>query len=161
MMHRALHEMFVVLLSLLIAFGLTILPLPRVTYLFMPDWVFLIVLYWIIFLPRGVGLGIAWLTGLLIDVLTNSLLGEHAMASVLAAYLGLRFYRRIRAFQIWQQVLSIMLLLCVYRAVLFWIQGMIQHPLNPATWFAVITGALLWPILTMLLHDPRRGRGDL
>jgi rod shape-determining protein MreD len=161
MKHRGLHEVFVILLSLFIAFGLTILPLPKMAYVFMPDWVFLIVLYWIIFLPQAVGLTTAWLTGLLVDVLTNSLLGEHAMAGVLAAYLGLKFYRRIRTLQMWQQMVSIMLLLCVYRAVLFWIQGMIQQPLNPATWFAVITGTLLWPIIVMLLHEPQRRWGEL
>lgn len=161
MIHRALYEVFVVVLSLLAAFGLTLLPLPRVASIFIPDWVLLVVLYWVIFLPQGVGLGIAWLTGLLVDVLTNSLLGEHAVASAIVAYIGLKFYRRIRAFPIWQQVLSVMVLLAIYHAILFWVQGILQQPLSSSTWFSVLTGALLWPLVVMMLHDPQRRWGDL
>lgn len=160
MMHRSFYDMLTIFLSLLIAFGLMLLPLPRVTSVFMPDWALLVVFYWAIFLPQGVGLGIAWLTGLVMDALTNSLLGEHALASVLAVYLALKFHRRIRTFFVWQQILSILVLLSIYRAVLFWIQGVLQLPLYTGTWFSVMTGALLWPLIVIILHDPKR-RGEL
>lgn len=161
MISRTLQEIFVVFASIFAAFGLSLLPLPRLTFPFMPDWVLLVVLYWVIFLPQGVSIGIAWITGLLIDVLTNSLLGEHAVASAFVAYLGLKLYRRIRVFPLWQQMLSILVLLSIYHAILFWIQGIIQQPLTPNYWFAIITGTLVWPLIATLLHDSQRRPGEL
>src|ERR1700722_1264441 len=105
MIERGLRETGMICLTLLAAFGLSLLPLPSSTLSFIPDWVLLTVIYWIIYLPQRIGLGIAWITGLLTDILTNSLLGEHAVASVLVAYLALKFHRRIRIFSIWQQML--------------------------------------------------------
>ena len=153
MIDRVLRELSIVWLSLLAAFGLSLLPMPAFTSSFTPDWVLLAVLYWIIYLPQRAGLGIAWLTGLLTDVLTNSLLGEHALASIFIAYLAMKSQRRIKTFSIWQQTLSIAVLLAVYRAILFWLQGMIQQPLNNRYWFPIGTGMLLWPLIVVLFSD--------
>jgi rod shape-determining protein MreD len=156
MIDRAVREVGVICLSLLVAFGLSLLPVPMFTSPFIPDWALLAVLYWIIYLPQCVGLGVAWLTGLLTDVLTNSLLGEHALASVLVAYFALKFYRRLRSFSIGQQMISVALLLAIYRAILFWAQGIIQQPLNNHYWFPVATGMLLWPLLAAMFGDFQR-----
>lgn len=156
MIERALREISVISFSLLIAFGLSLLPLPTLTLSFIPDWVLLTVLYWAIYFPQRIGLGVAWLTGLLTDVLTNSLLGEHAVASVLVTYFALKFYRRIRNFSVWQQMTLIACFLAVYRAILFWIQGMIQQPLNHHYWFPIATGTLLWPLLVAIFDDFQR-----
>ena len=153
MIERALREISVIGLGLLIAFGLSLLPLPVFTSSFIPDWVLLTVLYWAIYLPQRIGLGLAWLTGLLTDVLTNSLLGEHAFASVVVTYIALKFYRRIRNFSMWQQMALIAFLLALYRAILFWIQGMIQQPLHYNYWFPIATGTLLWPLLAAVFDD--------
>jgi len=153
MTDRALREIGIISFSLLVAFGLSLLPLPTFTLPFIPDWVLLVVLYWMIYLPHRIGFGVAWLTGLLADVLTNSLLGEHALASVLVAYVALKFCRRIRNFSAWQQMILIGLLVAIYRAILFWIQGMIQQPLNYSYWFPVATGMLLWPLLSVAFED--------
>lgn len=153
MIDRALRELGIVWLSLLAALGLSLLPMPAFTSSFIPDWALLTVLYWVIYLPQRIGLGTAWITGLLTDELTNSLLGEHALASVLIVYLAMKFQRRIKTFSIWQQALSIAVLLAIYRAILFWLQGIIQQPLNNRYWFPIGTGMLLWPLIIVLFSD--------
>jgi rod shape-determining protein MreD len=153
MIERVLHEISIICFSLLATFGLSLLPLPSSTLSFIPDWVLLAVIYWIIYLPNRIGLGVAWLTGLLTDILTNSLLGEHAMASVFVAYLALKFHRRIRTFSVWQQMLSIAVLLGIYRAILFWLQGIIQQPLNNRYWLPIATGMLVWPLMIVVFSN--------
>lgn len=153
MIERGLRETGIIYLSLLAAFGLSLLPLPSFTLSFIPDWVLLTLIYWIIYLPNRIGLGTAWVTGLLTDILTNSLLGEHAMASVFVAYLALKFHRRIKTFSIWQQILLIIALLGTYRAILFWLQGMIQQPLNNHYWFPIATGILVWPLIAVIFSN--------
>jgi len=153
MIERGLRETGIICLSLLAAFGLSLLPLPSSTSSFMPDWVLLTIIYWVIYLPNRIGLGAAWITGLLTDILTNSLLGEHAMASVFIAYLALKFHRRIRIFSIWQQMLLMAVLVGIYRAILFWLQGVIQQPLNNRYWLPIATGVLVWPLITEVFSN--------
>jgi rod shape-determining protein MreD len=158
-MNHTLQEISMVFISLLTAFGLTLLPLPPFTVSFIPDWTLMTVLYWAIYLPQRVGLGIAWITGLLMDVLTNSILGEHALASALALYLPVKLYRRIRTFSIWQQMIAIGILMAIYRAILFWIQGIIHHPLSEQFWFPALTDMLLWPLVVIILRDLQNSWG--
>ena len=58
--------------------------LPNVPWLWMPDWVALVVIFWGIREPRLVGMGWAFLLGLAMDVADASVLGQHALAYVLA-----------------------------------------------------------------------------
>lgn len=156
MRKRALREISVITLSVLVAFGLSLLPLPSVVLPILPDWVLLVVLYWAIYLPHRVGLSVAWLTGLLTDALTNSLLGEHAMASAITLYFAAKFYRRIRAFSPLQQFICVTLLVTLYRGLLFWLQGVIQQPLNLHYGLTIATSALLWSLIRELLADLQR-----
>jgi rod shape-determining protein MreD len=160
MIDRTLKEIGVIFFTIIVAFGLSLLPLPMVISPFIPDWVLLIMVYWMIYFPQRIGFFVVWVCGLLIDVLTNSLLGEHALAGVVVAYFVLKFYRRIRLFSIGQQMISIGVLLGIYRAILFWIQGLIQQPLSNMYWLPILIGTLLWPLIAVVLNDSQQRDND-
>lgn len=155
MIQRTWREIFIIFISILTAFGLSLLPIPITLSPFIPDWVLLTLIYWMIYSPKYVGFSIVWLCGLLTDVLTNSLLGEHAAASIFVAYFTLKFYRRIRLSSVWQQVISIGLLLAMYRFILFWIQGIIQQPISNEHWISIVTGTLIWPVFLIVLNESK------
>ncbi|MEY3661077.1 MAG: hypothetical protein RLZZ169_1903, partial [Pseudomonadota bacterium] len=69
---------WVIVLSLVFAGVLAVLPLPGWLELWRPDWVALVLVYWVIALPQRVGLLTAWLVGFLVDVLKGTLLGLNA-----------------------------------------------------------------------------------
>ena len=73
-----------IFLSLLIALLLNFLPTRA--WLWTPDWLALVIVFWSIREPRRVGMGWGFLLGLVMDVADASLLGQHALAYVLAAY---------------------------------------------------------------------------
>src|ERR671919_78594 len=60
-----------------------------------PDFVALVLLFWCIRQPRLVGLGVAWTLGLITDAGNGVLLGQHALAYSLLAFLGIWLSRRI------------------------------------------------------------------
>ena len=105
------HGGGVILITILIGLVLSILPLPERLELFRPDWTLLILLYWSLALPQRIGVGIAWITGLLQGVLTATLLGQHAMAYAIVSYLIVKLHQRLRLHPLWQQSLSILILL--------------------------------------------------
>ena len=111
------------------------------------------VVYWVVMFPGRFGVGLAWMMGILLDVLNGSLLGEHALAMTLAIFVILRIRTRFRFFPIIQQGLGIFGMVLVYQTVIFCIQGFLGHP--PADswyWLAPFTSMLLWPWVFSMLH---------
>ena len=96
---------------------------------------------------------------LLLDLLTASLLGLHALSLVVLVYLVRRFRARIRFFPPWQQALSVLALLANDRVILLWIISLRGDPL-PALdfWLSPLVGTLVWPWLFVFLD---RFRGSM
>lgn len=148
---------WVIVLSFLAAMTLSILPLPEWARPFRPDWVALVLLYWCMALPQRVGVGTAWGIGLLMDALTTSLLGQHALGFALAVYLALRFHQQIRVFPLWQQALSVLVLLSIKQLPLLWVAGILGRPIHGLTvWLPPLMGTILWPWIFVILRDVRR-----
>ena len=75
-----------VVIFLLVALSLEVAPLPDSAAPWRPPWMALAVIYWSMRQPGRYGVGIAWLIGLLLDVLKGAVLGQHALALSAAAY---------------------------------------------------------------------------
>ncbi len=147
----------VVLLSFLISFVLVMLRLPDWAMPYQPDWVALVLIYWVLAMPQRMGPGIAWVTGLLVDVMHANLLGIHALGMALLAYLTFRVHLRMRVFPWWQQAVAVFVLLMIYRASTGWIRGLVTPlQLDYSYWLPCIVGALIWPFLFAVLRDAGR-----
>jgi rod shape-determining protein MreD len=146
-----------VLLTLFLGLVANILPLSGVALVLRPDFLALVLLFWCIREPRLIGVGIAWCVGLLMDVADGTVFGQHALAYAVLAYAAEYFRRRVLRFPLWQQAaqVAVLLLLCAGLVALVRIVG--GAPL-PRWTYAVgsLTGALLWPVLTVLLLWPQR-----
>ena len=83
----------VIVLTLLAALWLSVVPLPTWAQWGRPEWVAMVLIYWVVALPERVGIAIAWVVGLYQDVLDGSPLGQHAFALSVLAYLGLVYFQ--------------------------------------------------------------------
>ncbi len=143
-------------LSLVVALALTIVPLPAAAAPFRPDFAALVLLYWALYWPQRVGLGVAFVVGLVLDTLKGAVLGQHALALCIIMYIAMRFHLRIRVFPLGQQMLTILMLLVVHQFVLFWIDGVVgTGEVSLYRWGTVLTGTLMWPIATRVLRRLR------
>lgn len=144
-------------LSLLAVLLLTIMPLPEAVADARPYWAALVMIYWNLEAGRLRHLGQAFAGGLVLDVLTGSLLGQHALSLIIISYLVERFRFRIRFFPPWQQAAVVMLLLFNDRIVQLWIIGLVgdRWP-SWQWWLAPVVGMLLWPWLFLLLDALRQ-----
>jgi rod shape-determining protein MreD len=91
--------------------------MPWGTTLWIPDFVALVLVFWNIHQPRKVGMGVAFLLGLLMDVHDARLLGEHALAYTLLAYFAITIHRRVLWFSVYTQALHVLPLLFIAHAV--------------------------------------------
>lgn len=134
--------------SAIVALLLSVLPLPNLVEKVRPDFLLLIVIWFALMAPRAGGLLFAWIAGLALDAFRGVVLGQHALAFVVVAYLTHRFHLRVRMFSLLQQSLFVLSLLFTYQFVLFWIDGVTGHPVTDWTrWLPAVTGTLLWPVL--------------
>jgi rod shape-determining protein MreD len=148
---------WVVIVTLALALTLAVWQLPDAWAPFWPRWAVLVTIYWCLALPHRIGIGIAWVVGLLLDVLAGTMLGEHALALALVAFLVVKLHLQVRAFPLWQQTLTVALLIVLYQLILYWIDGAIGLPARPlARWLPVLTSLLVWPWLMSLLRHLRR-----
>ena len=148
---------FVILISFMVALTLMMIPLPEWAEPARPQWLIMTVIYWCIALPDRVGVIYAWLIGLVLDVATGSLLGQNALAFAIVAYLAIKLHLRIRLFPIWQQALSILILIALYQIIILWVKGFTgQSAQSWFYWMASVSSMFLWPFVFTLLRGVRR-----
>ena len=148
--------------SLLLALLLGLVPLPAMLQPLRPYWLALILAYWVIEAPDNVGLGVAFIVGVVADLMYGGLLGEQALRLVIMTFILQRFRARLRFFPLSQQALAIGALLLNDRIVDAAIHLALGQPTLPWNyWWAPLLGVLLWPPLFLLLDALRLGRrGD-
>jgi len=145
-----------VIATLLVGLMLTILPLPESIEPFRPDWLALLVIFWAMQLPRTWSIGTAWIIGIILDVSYGTLLGQHALALCVIAFITVRFHLLMRVFPLSQLSATVFALLALYQFLLFWINGVAGVTAQAMDyWGPVITGTLVWPFLYMFLSGVR------
>jgi len=139
------------------AIMLTAMPLPDWAVNWRPSWIAMVLIYWCMALPERVGIGAGWVLGLLLDVQQGTVLGQHALALSVIAWLTILSYRRVRVFPLVQQALVVFTYLLLFQFFNSWIRGIIGIPAQHwSIWLPPFTSMLLWPWLFIILRDIRR-----
>ncbi len=145
------------MLTLLLALVANLAPLEGIALALRPDFLALVLLFWCIQQPRFVGVGVAWVMGLAMDVGDATLLGQHALAYAVLAYAAEYFRRRVLRFPLWQQAAQVALLLMLTALLVLLVRYVGGATLPRWTYAAPpLVGALLWPLLSVLLQRPQR-----
>ncbi len=140
------------ILSFVIGLMLTIMPLPAAIDAFRPDWLAMLVIYWAMRLPRTWSVGSAWIIGIVLDVSQGTLLGQHALALCVVAFITVRFHLLMRVFPIPQLTATVFAILALYQFLLFWINGVAGINTAAVTyWGPVLTGTVIWPVIILFL----------
>lgn len=144
-----------ILLSFVAALLLSFLPWKDLRLV--PDFVALVLTFWCVRQPRLVGLGVGWTLGLLTDAGNGVLLGQHALAYSVLAFLSIWLSRRILWFRFPQQMLHVAVLLLVAQGVVLLVRTAAGASFPGwAILVGPLLGALLWPALSWILLMPQR-----
>lgn len=131
--------------------------LPWHNVVLAPDFVALTLAFWCVRQPQLIGLGVAWVLGLLTDVGNGVLLGQHALSYSVLAFCAVTLSRRILWFGLWGQTLHVAALLLLAQGVgtLVRLAAGAEFP-GWAIAIGPLAGALLWPVVSVLLLAPQR-----
>lgn len=131
--------------SMGVAFMFYLLPWAGFGLLLRPDFVLLVLIYWLLRAPHLCNVGTAWMLGLLVDLASGSLFGQSALAYSITAFVAVFYQRRLALFSEWQQAGYVMLLLLLSQLILLILKLFSGGEIPPPTYFlASVTGVLLW-----------------
>ena len=145
--------------TLLVALAINFVPLGRTAL--MPDMVALVLVFWNVHQSRRVGVGLAFLFGVVMDVHAGAVLGQHALAYTLLSFFAITIHRRLLWFTVPSQAVQILPLFFAAHAVSLVVR-LIVGGMFPG-WqvlLAPVLEALLWPIATWVLLAPQRRTPD-
>jgi len=146
-----------ILLTFLLGLVANLFPVSGIGLVLRPDFLALVILYWCIQEPRYVSVGIAWMLGLVMDVADATVFGQHALAYAMLAYAAEYLRRRVLRFPLWQQAPQVAVLLLLAAGLVALVRIVGGAPLPGWTYFMPsLVGALLWPLLSVLMQWPQR-----
>jgi rod shape-determining protein MreD len=108
-----------------------------------------------------VGIGLAFVFGLMIDVHQGALLGQHAFSYTLLSFVAITIHRRLLWFGVIEQAVQILPLFVAVHGVSLAVR-MLAGGMFPGWWLvlAPLFEALLWPVTTLVLLAPQRRAPD-
>ena len=157
MISGRLNNGWVIWLSLLLALLLSVAPMPERFGLARPLWLGMVIAYWAITLPHRGGMAAAFFFGLMLDVLSGTLLGQNGLPLILITFLVLNLQQRLRMFPLLQQSLVMLVILGLGQLVQLWLNTLTGN--RPPTLLFLVpvpVSALLWPWVFVALQWARR-----
>ena len=137
--------------TLLIALLCQLFPWVGQGVIFRPDFMLVVLLYWLLRAPGLCSVGIAWVAGLLVDLATGSLLGQHALSFTITAFVALSYQRRLVLFNTWQLAGYIIGLLLLARMLMLLLKLFAGS--DSAGWgylWPILTGLILWQVMILI-----------
>ncbi len=149
---------WIIVLSFLVAYLLAIVPFPDWALYYRPQWLAIVLIYWIMALPYRVGIGSAWCIGLFLDILEGSMLGLNAMSLAIIAYITLSLHQRLRMFSFLQQSVLVLALVGVHMLLVYWVKVGVDQtdPGSMLFLLGAVSSAFVWPWMFVFLRQLRR-----
>jgi rod shape-determining protein MreD len=129
--------------------------------LWLPDVLAVSIFFWGIHQPRRVGMSIAFIFGLWMDVQQSSLMGQHALSYVVLSYFAFSMHRRLLWFPIKEQMIQILPFFVLSEALGLIIR--LSTGDDFPGWSLLLSPfleTLLWPIANFILLAPQRRAHD-
>lgn len=145
------HSTFLLFVPLAIASMMfMICRLPEAVGPYRPDLLTLVLIFFAIFDQKRISIEIAWLCGLILDLLNGSPLGLNALCCSLQVYLVISQFKKFALFALWQQSIVIALVNFVAMVLGYWIGHIIGQPDYSVSFIThTAVTALLWPPVSL------------
>lgn len=150
-------NILVVFFTLAIALVLQLFPWSGLGINLRPDFILVALLYWVLRAPHLCNIGIAWFAGFLVDLASGSLLGQHALAFTVTAFLALLYQRRLVLFNRAQLAAYVLVLLLVARMLILLLKLFAGN--EAPDWrylLPIVSSMLLWQLFVVLFGSPTR-----
>ena len=138
-------------ISFLLAIVLELIMLQEQVLYLRPEWLTLAVMYWLLRHPEKFGLAFGFSTGLLMDLMSGSYFGIHALALSVVSYLILGMHKRLKMYPLPQQAMVAFLVSGIQLMFVYTLRSFLSYTDNGLEylWQAAMS-ALFWPFVVVL-----------
>jgi len=149
-------------LSLLAAFIFMLFPWSGLALTLRPDFMLLVIIFWLLRAPNQCSVGTAWFMGLWIDLATGGIFGQYALAYTITTFIAVIYQRRLVLFSSTQQLVYVFSLLLVSQLIILILKTFAGNEFTGWSYFMPsLTGVLLWQLaVTLGLNTGRHSRGN-
>lgn len=141
-----------IILSFVIASSLNVYPLSPSMATLRPMVMIMVLIFWLLFKPRYVGVFTAFTIGLIADLLLDTHLGQQAFAAVIVALvikITSIYIRQLNTISAW---LLASLGLVVFQLTLWILQVFIQNVFVAQSAFSLLMSIISWPLVLLALR---------
>lgn len=159
MHHNKLKSIY---LSLFAAFICILIPWSGLALALRPDFMLLVLLFWLLRAPNQCSVGTAWFMGLWIDLASGGIFGQYALAYTITAFFAVIYQRRLVLFSSTQQLFYVLSLLLLSQCILLILKAFAGQDFAGWSYFLPsVTGVLLWQIAVSFgLNTGRHAHGN-
>lgn len=146
-----------VVISTFIALVLMLIALPDSLFYFWPDWIALVVIFWALYQPIRFGPVCGFIIGTLLEVLFVRNFGVLGLGLASLAFFVNSTHQQLKVLSPWQQMFIIGFFIAVFKLITGWLSGLVSDfQTNSEYWYSLLGDVLVWPFVTILLHELRR-----
>lgn len=147
--------MLIILITIILGLFTSLITLPLGYYA--PEWMLLVVVYWAIAIPSNNKMILAFLSGIIVDIVFGQTLGISSLFYVVLVYFILRLYNSLRYMTIAQQAVVLFFFIFIKQHLLVWAYYIIDRNIDyQALLIGSIISAIVWPIIFYTLRFVRR-----
>ena len=142
----------VIVLSFIIASSLSVYPLSPSMATLRPMIMIMVLIFWLLFQPRYVGIFSAFAIGLIADLLMDTHLGQQAFSAVVVALMikvTSIYIRQLNTISAW---IIASLGLFVFQASLWMLQMFVQDVFVAQSTFSLLMSIISWPLVLLTLR---------
>jgi rod shape-determining protein MreD len=122
-----------------------------------PDLLIITLVFWSVHQPLRIGVGVAFVFGLVMDVQQGSLLGQHALAYTALGFAAVSMHRRLLWFGVPTQAVQLTPLLFAAHLLELLVRLIAGGSFPGWSYFlAPFIEGLLWPVVSVVLLAPQR-----
>lgn len=149
-------------LSLVIAYICLLFPWAGLALTLRPDFMLLVLMFWLLRAPNLCNVGTAWFVGLCVDLATGGTFGQYALAYSITAFFAVVYQRRLVLFNATQQLVYVFVLLLVSQIILLILKTFAGTESPGWDYFLpCITGVLAWQLAVSLgINTSRNARSN-
>ncbi|WP_372658497.1 rod shape-determining protein MreD [Hydrogenophaga sp.] len=126
-----------------------------------PDVLAVVLVFWSVHQPRRIGVGVAFVFGLAMDVQQGTLMGQHALAYTVLVFFSISIHRRLLWFGVPTQAVQVLPLFFAAH-ILELLVRLLAGGSFPGVFFvlAPLLETALWPVVSVALLAPQRRSPD-
>ncbi len=150
------HNRYMILVTFFVALILAIYPIGSANGWLRPEFVPMLVIYWVMVMPQQSSIFSLWCLGCVQDLLEGVALGQHAMALMIVAYVCLLSYQRMRNYTLWHQTFFVFVIVGLHQLVDNWAHSLQGNAADSLVFLLpAFTSALIWPLVWLILERIR------